>query len=163
MTVYHRRTTVEAPFSQVWEFHSQISGLEALTPSWMFLSIDSVHYPEPSAAQSKTLVRDSEIEMSMRPLGVLPRQHWVSRIIARERNDTTGYFIDKMIGGPFQQWEHTHRFFADGEQTILDDQVEYQLPGGRLGRRMSVLGLIGFEAMFRGRHRTTKALLEDEA
>jgi len=84
----------------------------------------------------------------MRPLGVLPRQHWVSRIIARERNDTTGYFIDKMIGGPFQQWEHTHRFFADGEQTILDDQVEYQLPGGRLGLECLYLDSLDLKQCF---------------
>jgi hypothetical protein len=38
--------------------------------------------------------------------------------------------------------------------------VEYELPGGALGRAVSPLGWVGFEPMFRGRHKKTKELLE---
>jgi ligand-binding SRPBCC domain-containing protein len=69
-------------------------------------------------------------------------------------------FHDVMEGGPFPTWEHTHRFFADGEGTIVSDRVEYELPGGALGRVVSPLGWVGFEPMFRGRHKKTKELLE---
>ena len=49
MAVYERRTRVAAPFEDVWEFHSQISGLDALTPGWMNLEIESVTGPEDEA------------------------------------------------------------------------------------------------------------------
>ena len=53
-----------------------------------------------------------------------------------------------------------NRFFADDGATVLSDRVEYQLPGGAVGRAVSPLGWVGFEPMFRGRHGKTKELLE---
>jgi len=65
-----------------------------------------------------------------------------------------------MRDGPFEHWAHTHRFVADGEETVLTDSVEYELPLGALGRALGPLAVVGFEPMFRYRHRRTKALLE---
>ena len=42
-------------------------------------------------------------------------------------------FFDEMSGGPFRSWKHHHRFTSEGNETILTDQIEYQLKGGRLG------------------------------
>ena len=159
MATYSRLTRVAAPLSEVWDFHSRISGLEALTPDWMNLRVDSVTGPD-GESDPEILESGSEIRMSMRPLGVGPRQTWTSAILDREREAGTATFRDEMRGGPFATWIHTHRFIADGEETIVDDQVEYELPGGSLGRAASPLAVVGFEPMFRARHRTTKALLE---
>jgi ligand-binding SRPBCC domain-containing protein len=160
MPVYQRRTRVAAPLERVWEFHSDISGLEALTPSWMNLEILEVRGPDGRAGPEE-LVAGTEIEMSMRPFGVGPRQQWVSRILARETTETTAWFRDDMSDGPFDEWLHTHRFVADGDETIIDDRVEYKLPYGPLGKVAGVFGGIGFEPMFRERHRRTKELLEE--
>jgi ligand-binding SRPBCC domain-containing protein len=62
--------------------------------------------------------------------------------------------------GPFERWVHTHRFFADDYETIISDRVEYRLPGGRLGNAASPVATVGFEPMFRFRHRKTKEILE---
>jgi ligand-binding SRPBCC domain-containing protein len=85
----------------------------------------------------------------------------VSVITDRERDGGTGMFRDVMESGPFAEGEHTHRFFADGDGTIVSDRVEYRLPGGPLGRAVSPLGRVGLVPMFFGRHRTTKKLLEE--
>jgi ligand-binding SRPBCC domain-containing protein len=69
-------------------------------------------------------------------------------------------FRDVMEGGPFRQWVHTHRFFADGDETVVSDRVAYRLPLGPLGDAVGPLAVVGFEPMFRGRHRETKKLLE---
>ncbi|RLM57606.1 cyclase [Halobellus sp. Atlit-31R] len=159
MATYSRCTRVSAPLSEVWDFHSRVSGLEALTPEWMNLRIESVTGPD-GDADPEILEAGSEIEMSMQPFGVGPRQRWTSVIVEREASEDRATFRDEMRGGPFQKWVHTHRFVADGDETIVDDEVEYQLPGGGLGRTASPLAVVGFEPMFRGRHRTTKALLE---
>jgi ligand-binding SRPBCC domain-containing protein len=159
MATYSRLTRVAAPLSDVWEFHSKISGLEALTPDWMNLRVEAVTGPD-GEADPEILESGSEIRMSMRPFGVGPRQHWTSVILDREADDQRAVFRDEMRGGPFEQWVHTHRFIADGDETIIDDNVEYELPGGGVGRRISPLAVVGFEPMFRARHRKTKELLE---
>ncbi|WP_435186400.1 SRPBCC family protein [Halobellus sp. EA9] len=159
MATYSRLTRVSAPLSEVWEFHSRVSGLEALTPEWMNLRIESVTGPD-GEPDPDVLEAGSEIEMSMRPLGLGPRQRWTSVIVARESDEDSATFRDEMRGGPFATWIHTHRFVADGDETIVEDEVEYELPGGQLGRSASPLAVVGFEPMFRGRHRKTKALLE---
>ena len=159
MATYSRLTRVAAPLDEVWDFHSRISGLEALTPDWMNLRVESVTGPD-GDPNPEVLEAGAEVAMSMRPLGVAPRQSWTSAIIDREFDGDTATFRDEMRGGPFQTWIHTHRFVADGEETVIDDEVEYELPGGSVGRAVSPLAVVGFEPMFRARHRTTKALLE---
>jgi ligand-binding SRPBCC domain-containing protein len=159
MTVYRRRTRVAAPLSEVWEFHSRVSGLEALTPGWMHLRVESVTGPD-GERNPGILAPGSRIEASMRPFGVGPRQRWRSVITARERDGGSAYFRDEMEGGPFSHWEHTHRFFEDGAETVVDDRVSYTLPLGGLGEAVGPLARVGFEPMFRFRHRRTRELLE---
>jgi len=159
MATYSRLTRVAAPLSEVWEFHSKITGLEALTPDWMNLQVESVMGPH-GDPDPEILETGAEIQMSMQPLGIGPRQSWTSVILDREFDGDTATFRDEMRGGPFANWVHTHRFVADGEETIVDDSVEYELPGGSVGRTASPLAVVGFEPMFRARHRTTKQLLE---
>ncbi|MFB6281315.1 MAG: SRPBCC family protein [Haloferacaceae archaeon] len=159
MPVYRRRTRVAAPLDEVWSFHSGTEGLEALTPGWMGLSVEATRGPdgEPDPA---VLAAGSRVRMSLRPFGIAPRQRWVSVITERERGDGRAWFVDRMEGGPFRSWEHTHLFFADGAETIVEDRVAYELPFGGLGRALGPFARVGFEPMFRYRHRRTRAILE---
>ncbi len=159
MSVYRRETWIDAPFEDVWAFHSTTEGLEALTPDFMRLEIEGVTGPD-GDPDPEELLAGSRIEMSVRPFGIGPKQRIVSRINDRTLGDGSGSFCDVMESGPFSEWEHTHQFFADGERTRLVDRIEYTLPGGLLGRAVSPLGRVGFEPMFRDRHRRTKRLLE---
>lgn len=159
METYERATRVEAPLSTVVEFHSSTDGLEALTPSWVDLRIESATGPdgEPDPA---ILEEGAAVTSSASPFGLLPRQRWVSEIVDREVGDEVAGFTDVMVDGPFPHWKHAHRFVADGDGTICYDRVEYELPGGPIGRALAPLGFVGFEPMFRFRHRRTKELLE---
>lgn len=158
MPVYERETRVHAPLSEVWDFHSRVSGLEALTPAWMNLTVehvvDAAGDPDPEVLET-----GSQIQLSSRPFGVGPRQRFVSRIVEREKRDGSAYFVDDMQEGPTEHWEHTHSFFADGDETVVRDRVEFRL-GGTLGRAVGPLAVVGFEPMFRYRHRKTRELLE---
>ncbi|OVE86099.1 SRPBCC family protein [Natronolimnobius baerhuensis] len=158
MPVYERETRVDAPLEDVWKFHSNVSGLEMLTPDWLGLDVESVVGPD-GEADPNILEAGSEISLSLRPFGVGPRQHWTSVIQVRERTNGAAYFRDEMADGPFDTWRHTHTFFADGQETLLRDHVEYEL-FGPVGDLTSPVSMIGFEAMFRERHRRTKAALE---
>jgi hypothetical protein len=43
-------------------------------------------------------------------------------------------FVDVQLRGPFPFWRHTHRFDPDPRGCLVTDRVEYDLPGGALGR-----------------------------
>jgi len=159
MPTFQREVRVQAPLADVWEFHSQVSGLEALTPDFMRLSVDAVRGPD-GELDPEELVTGSEIDMRMRPLGVLPEQTWTSVIVDRGEEDGAAYFVDVMQDGPFREWQHTHSFFAAGEETIVRDRVDYRLPFGGLGDAVGPFAKVGFEGMFRDRQKRTKELLE---
>lgn len=172
MSVYRRSTRVRAPLSAVWDFHSTAEGLVAVTPGWMNVRVEAIRGPDGETTYEgdrseatgdpnyPILTEGSEIDLSVRPFGVGPRQSWTSRITERRIEDGAAQFVDEMVAGPFARWRHTHSFYADGEATLARDRVEYRLPGGRAGRAVSPLAVVGFEPMFRYRHRRTRALLE---
>ncbi|MDJ1430645.1 SRPBCC family protein [Halostagnicola sp. A-GB9-2] len=159
MATYQRETRIRAPIEKVWQFHSTVSGLEALTPEWMELRVESVLGPD-GELDPGVLEAGSEVSLSIRPFGVGPRQRWTSVITARERSDGNAFFRDEMVDGPFDTWIHTHSFFADGKETILRDRVEYTLPFGSVGDLVTPFSRVGFEPMFRARHKRTKERLE---
>ncbi len=159
MPEYERRTRVRAPLDEVWSFHSTADGLEALTPDWMGLRVERTLGPD-GDDDPAVLEAGSELVLSVRPFGVGPRQYLTSVIVDRERTDGAGSFSDEMVDGPFDRWLHTHSFYADGDETVLRDSIEYELPLGGLGDALSPFARLGFEPMFRDRHRRTREHLE---
>ncbi len=159
MSTYRRRSRIRAPLDKVWAFHSTIDGLEALTPDWMGLNVESVRTPD--GHDSETLVEGTEITMASRPFGIAPETRWISRITDRRESEGYCMFRDDMLGGPFGLWIHTHEMYGDGNETVLIDTVEYELPSAV--DRLNPLAVVGFGPMFRYRHRKTKELLESSA
>jgi len=157
--MFERSTRVRAPLEEVWQFHSRIQGLTALTPRFMNLRVESTYGPD-GDPDPDVLEAGAEVNVSVRPFGVGPRQTWTSEIVERERGDGSAMFRDEMRGGFFEEWDHTHAFFADGDETICTDRVRYRLPPGELGARVSPLARIGLEPMFAFRHRKTREILE---
>jgi len=159
MAVYTRSVRVEAPLEEVWDFHSRIEGLERLTPDWMNMVVEEVRgpndEPDPEIMDVGTVA-----VTSVRLFDVGPRQHWTAEIVARERSNGAARFVDEMTEGPFPRWKHTHLFYGDETETLVCDRVEYALPGGEVGRAVSPLAFVGFEPMFRYRHRETRRVLE---
>lgn len=49
--------------------------------------------------------------------------------------------VDQQRQGPFGKWVHTHRFAALDGETRLVDQVDYEPPGGMLGRLVTAASL----------------------
>jgi len=158
MHSYERSVRIDAPLSEVWEFHSTERGLEALTPAWMHLRVEDVRGPD-DEPNPEILEAGSRLRCSVQPFGVGPRQRWTSEIVEREEREGSAYFRDVMHDGPFVEWEHTHSFFADGEGTVLRDHVRYELPLGAVGRALGPVAVVGFAPMFRFRHRRTRELL----
>lgn len=120
MAVYERETRVAAPLSAVWEFHSRVTGLEALTPGWMNLRIERVEGPE-GQPDPESLETGTEVFASVHPFGIGPRQAWRSRVVERIEGDGARLFRDDMVDGPFTEWVHTHAFYDTGPGTLVRD------------------------------------------
>jgi ligand-binding SRPBCC domain-containing protein len=159
MPTFESETHVRAPFKEVWTFHSTLDGLQAITPGFMNLRVESVRGPD-DEPDPELLEEGTEANLSVRPFGVGPRQGWTTAIIEREREEGAALFRDEMRDGPFKRWVHTHSFYADDGGTLVRDHVEYELPFGDLGRLAGPFAVVGFEPMFRYRHRETKRQLE---
>jgi len=160
VAVYTRASHVDAPLADVWEFHSRAEGLAALTPGFANLRIEATRGPD-GTPDPDVLDAGAEVEVSVRPFGVGPRQRWVSRIVDRGRADGRAYFVDRMVEGPLARWEHTHRFVAEGSGTRLVDRVDWAPPGGAAGELAARLGVVGLAPAFAYRHRRTRTLLEE--
>lgn len=159
MPTYHRETWVAAPLEEVWDFSVQVDGLEQVTPGFMNLRVESVTGPDGEPGPEE-LTEGTRIEASVHPFGLGPRQSWVSRITERERDDERAHFRDEMVEGPVPYWEHTHSFYAEGDETLVSDRVAYRLPFGGLGEQLAEFADLGFEPLFQYRHRRTRELLE---
>ncbi|MFB6270884.1 MAG: SRPBCC family protein [Halobacterium sp.] len=157
MATFERDLRVGASLADTWAFHSTIDGLRSLTPDWLHLRIEDIERPE-DGPDTHVLTAGTRIHASVRPFGVGPRQTWVSRITEREESEESAYFVDVMEDGPFPEWEHTHLFYADGDETLIRDRVEYETPVGGVGDDLAGLLLA---PMFRYRHWRTRDILGD--
>ena len=65
---------------------------------------------------------------------------------------------DSQVKGLFSSWTHTHLFNSfENSSSILDDHIEYSLPGGTLGKIIgSPLINKKLNQMFDYRHRLTR-------
>ena len=119
--VFIRRVHIPAPAAEVFEWHARPGALTRLTPPWEAVEI---------IERSGGIENGGRVVLRM-GLGPLSRQ-W----IAEHRDYEAGVqFRDVQISGPFAHWEHTHRFEADGRAgCVLEDRIDYALPGGRLGQ-----------------------------
>jgi len=158
MSTFTYESRVDAPIDEVWEFHSTTDGLVELTPGWMNLTVEETRDPD-GKPNPDVLEKGAEVDVSVKPLGVLPRVTWRSVILERDRDDGRAYFVDRMENGPFKSWEHTHGFKGDGDGTVVRDTVEYALPLWMLGRAGSPAFRLNARLMFRYRHRRTRELL----
>src|SRR5699024_1959377 len=129
---YRHESRVHAPVADVWKFHSKIDGLEALTPGFANLRVEPARGPD-GEPNPEILREGAAVDLSIQPFGVGRRQDWTSTIEERREESGAALFRDAMNDGPFSHWEHTHSFYADGNDTIARDRVEYRLPFGELG------------------------------
>ena len=112
LTRMHRNTLVHAPIEQTFDFFSNASNLERLTPPWLRFSIRS--------AVPVLMHEGAEIEYRIHVYGVPIR--WVSVIEVWEPGMR---FVDRQVTGPYVWWRHEHRFERADEATRIIDDIEF--------------------------------------
>jgi ligand-binding SRPBCC domain-containing protein len=115
--LYRHSSIVAAPCARVFRWHERPEALLDLMPLSRWVRIE----------QQVGGLRDGgrvTIAVGSGPL----RLRWEARHFGFIQDEQ---FCDEQLKGPFAVWRHTHRFEAMGpNQTVYEDRVEYQLPGG---------------------------------
>lgn len=133
MPVLEHTTTLAAPRTEVFAWHTRPGAFVRLTPPGLATQLEGPRGGI-EAGSDQTLRVSSPILA-----GLLPRVAggpvgvpWRLRITHFDPG--TG-FIDVQLSGPFSRWHHEHRF-SDGPDgsTVITDHVEWDLPGSALAR-----------------------------
>lgn len=122
MTTYliQRKQWVSAPLEKVFEFFSDASNLEVLTPPWLKFRIVT---PTPIAMHTGAKI-EYRIDWRVVPI------RWQTEIVEWSPPHR---FVDLQLRGPYKAWHHTHTFAAVDGGTLMHDIVRYALPLGPLG------------------------------
>ena len=111
------RVTVPAPLDTVFDFFADARNLQQITPPFLNFRLLT-----PAVEMRKGTRLDYRLSLRGVPF------KWQSEITAWEPGVR---FRDEQRRGPYKYWKHVHLFTADAEGTIVEDGVDYDVPGGR--------------------------------
>lgn len=117
--------TLPQPIAEVFAFFAEARNLEEITPPWLKFHVET---PAPIEMQAGRL-----IDYRLRVHGVPIR--WQSEISVWE---PPYRFVDEQRTGPYRLWYHEHTFVECDAGTLVRDQVDYAVPGGRLANLLLV-------------------------
>jgi uncharacterized protein (TIGR01777 family) len=137
------RSRVEAPVRTLFRWHGERGAFERLIPPWESVTL-----------QKHEGIRDGQEAVMRVGLGGPFSKKWVAE---HEDYKENRRFRDVQRKGPFKSWRHTHHFKEDGaEASFLDDEIEYDLPFGGLGRMFGERIKKRIKRQFAYRHRVTR-------
>jgi ligand-binding SRPBCC domain-containing protein len=120
MPTFESTTILPRPPAEVFDFFARPANLLLVSPPQLHMRL---------VAAPERLELGSRLIIAGRRWGVPHRV--VSEVTAFE---TDVLFRDEQRQGPFARWVHTHRFEPVPGGTRVTDQVEFEPPGGLLGR-----------------------------
>lgn len=116
-----KKQIVHTTLEEAWDFFSNPSNLQKITPASMNFEITS---EVPNKIYPGLI-----ITYKVSPLSFM-RVNWVTEIIQSQENS---YFIDEQRFGPYKFWYHIHFFRQIPEGVEMEDIVYYGLPFGFIG------------------------------
>jgi uncharacterized protein (TIGR01777 family) len=130
--------------ARAFDWHEREGAFERLLPPWRRVGV---------AEHSRGLRNGERFTLD---LG-LPAGRW-----RLEHHDVVAgrEFHDRQVSGPFAAFAHAHRFRDTPEGGVLEDEVEWRLPGGPLAALADHFVRTEFARWFAWRHAVTHADLE---
>jgi ligand-binding SRPBCC domain-containing protein len=136
------------PREKVFGFFADPQNLSRLTPAWLNFAMARA---APPVVKPGTL-----LDYRLRLRGIPIR--WRSEITAW---DPPNRFVDRQIKGPYSLWIHEHLFEEKQGGTLVRDNVQYAVPGGKLVQKLLVAP--DLERIFNYRHQVLKELFAEGA
>lgn len=151
MNSFEKSVLINCPVKKVFEFHSDTNNLTKITPDFIKVEIMKIDLP---------LKLNSLIKLSITQFGFL-KTKWEIKLTEFVPDIL---ITDTQFKGPFKVWMHSHSFDVkgeNGEQTLMTDKINYELPFGALGEFADILFVRKMiEKQFEFRHKVTKEILE---
>ncbi len=144
MPVFVRSSSMPAPVQSLSDWHFRPGAIDRLMPAF-----EEAEVIEPPRA----IVDGSIAKFRVRKFGM-----WIDWVARHQDVEPGKGFGDTQVSGPFKSWHHRHSFLPEGpEASMLEDRVEYELPGGILGRMLGA-GTVAadLERLFIWRHARTR-------
>ena len=139
-------SSLDASAATVFDWHARPGAFERLTPPWAPVRLERF---EGIAEGDRAVLRIGPGPLALR---------WVA-----EHHDVIEgrQFCDRQVQGPFPHWEHTHRFDSpqpsgNEARSTLIDRIEYEPPGGAVGRWAAPWLENELRRQFAYRHRVTR-------
>lgn len=117
--ILQSRIRVPGKLPDIFKFFSNPLNLKKLTPAKLQFEVLT---PEPIEMGVGTIL-DYKMKIYGFPV------YWRTRITEW---DPPVVFADLQERGPYKQWIHEHRFFDEGDTTMMQDTVRYRVRGGAL-------------------------------
>jgi len=148
MRIHTIETTTHLPINieDVFPFFCKVENLQRITPPELDFAILT---PLPIEIELGTTV-DYQLRLFRIPF------QWRSEITVW---DPPYRFVDVQISGPYRSWEHTHLFFPEDNDTVIEDNVIYRLPYWPFGEIIYPLVNAQLKRIFQYRQKTIKELL----
>lgn len=124
MKVYtlNRKQFLPIGIDEAWDYFSSPSNLSKITPDKLGFEIVSDLPPK--------MYPGMIIQYFVKPILNI-RIRWVTEITYVNQ---PYYFVDEQRIGPYKFWHHQHKFTEVEGGVIMEDEVNYSLPFGFLGR-----------------------------
>lgn len=122
--ILQRSVFVRATREKAWDFLSDPSNLQKITPSSMNFQIAF------TSGQKETMYPGQIICYKVRPFPFI-RTNWVTEITHVNEGS---YFVDEQRFGPYKFWHHQHMVIPGDNGTFLEDIVSFKIPFGPIGR-----------------------------
>ncbi|MGL6072682.1 MAG: TIGR01777 family oxidoreductase [Fimbriiglobus sp.] len=145
MARFTLRSEMPVTAAELYDWHSRPATFQRLAPPWEKVWV---------VGKPTEFGDGHRVTLRAKVLGPIHKD-WVAELSECIPGQQ---FKDTQLSGPFAEWVHTHRMIADGPTSWLEDDIQYRLPLGFLGRIFGS-GLVKSKltAMFRYRHWLTSS------
>ncbi|MEM7182687.1 MAG: hypothetical protein AAF518_17360 [Spirochaetota bacterium] len=141
--IFECKSLFFCPPEKLFQFHEEKIGFETLVGADKNVQVVS-------APTSLAVGQTAHLQVSILPF---VKVDWIARHTQYEKNKL---FQDVQDKGPFQKFEHSHRFEVHPQGAILTDHIEFDFFLSFISRYFVAIKL---KAQFKERHRlTAKAL-----
>jgi len=125
--VYRLSTSQKIPINlkEAWSFFSSPKNLQAITPKKLKFTILS--------GADRAIYPGQVIQYKVSPF-LFYTAIWVTEITHVKEEE---YFVDEQRYGPYEFWHHKHFFKAIPGGVELQDVVDFKVPFGWLGRKLT--------------------------